>query len=289
MLLVVLMHSLPAICVKFLYQSTNVYTTQMFWFMSASFWSLILLFGKKGSRIIKDIKKHYKLLFFFATANAAGILTFFYGLIYISPGVISFLDRFGTVFQILLGVFILKEVFNQKELYGLILSMIGVVILSYSNNSKIVLTALIYLLGSLIYSFGFVMVKKNSKKISHYTFMFFRAWFMLFILTILTFVTHNYQPPSISTIPIFVIVPLFSAVIGQILQYKAFDYIGIGKSALVKNLLPFSTVILAYFILGDILNIQQIIGGIIVITGLTIMMIFRKSSIKNLSVIEDEI
>ena len=284
MFIVAILHSLPVIAIKYLYHSTNAFTTQMFWFLSASLWTLLVAILLKKKNLIKEIKKNFKILIFFSITNTIGILGFFYGLTVISPGVMSFLDRFGTLFTIILGVIILKEKFNKKELIGMIISIIGIFILSYSKNPEQILTSIIFLSGMLVYAYGYVIIKKNVKDIDPFTFMFIRSWFMLITMVFLVFFTKSYQKPDLTTIPIFIILPLLSAVIGQILNYSSLRYIGISKAALINNLQPFIIIILSYFLLNDLITNNQILGGILVVFGLSIIVIFRNSKIKDIEV-----
>jgi drug/metabolite transporter (DMT)-like permease len=289
MFIVVVLHSIPPVAIKFAYQSTNAFTTQLIWFISASIWATIILFPlKKKTTVINDIKKNYKPLLKFLTFNTIGIITFFYALNELGPSMASFIDRSGTIFVIIFGIFILKEQFNKIELFGLMLSILGVFILSFTNDKVILITLLVQFIGLIIYSYSLIIVKKYSKKIDSFTFMFTRVWFNVILLGLMTLTTNSYITPAKNTYWIFIVLPLLTAVIGQIIQFYAYSLIDVGKASLFTNLIPFFVLIFSYIIFGDLLSIRQFIGGSIVVFGLCIIVLYKTKK-ANVETVEEEI
>lgn len=289
MLVVVVLHAIPPVAIKFIYQSTNAFTTQLLWFVSASIWASILLFPlKKQNIVLKDIKKYHKPLLRFLVFNAIGIITFFYALSKLGPSLASFVDRSVTVFVVIFGILFLKEKFNKSEMFGLVLSIVGVFILSYTNDKIILVTIIIQLISIVIYAYSLIIVKQYSKKINSFTFMFSRVWFNVLILGFITITSNSFILPANNTYWIFIILPLLSAVIGQIFHYHAYSLIDVSKASLFTNLIPFFVLIMSYVVFGDLLTLKQFIGGSVIVLGLTIIVLYKsKNSV--IDTVEEEL
>ncbi len=184
----------------------------------------------------------------------------------------------------ILSLIFLKEKSTYIEIIGLIIAFLGVVYLTtdfkfdlsrYSNNDKIIGDLLVF--GSCItwsiYTIINKKILKYLKPIEALPHIFFVGLVFLIILNILK--SNNFIKELLSLdIKSFVVVLLtgvFPAGIGYIFWYDAISKIGASRTTFFVYLEPFLTMITAAFISNEIIELNSIISGIIIIVGLLIM------------------
>ncbi len=178
-----------------------------------------------------------------ATSNMLGILN----------GTTAFLTTF-------IAYFWLKEFISSKQIVGLFLGFIGVVILvNPANGSSTILASLCALVGSLCYAFNGNYLQKyhqNSNKIV------LIGWSMLFggllMLPLAVFNLPN-QMPNFNSFLALLWLAVVSTGIGYLAYVRLIDRIGAVKTSTLTYLLPVFSIIWGAIFLNE--NITLIIFG----------------------------
>ena len=178
-----------------------------------------------------------------ATSNMLGILN----------GTTAFLTTF-------IAYFWLKEFISSKQIVGLFLGFIGVVILvNPANGSSTVLASICALAGSLCYAFKGNYLQKyhqNSNKIV------LIGWSMLFggllMLPLAVFNLPN-QMPNFNSFLALLWLAVVSTGIGYLAYVRLIDRIGAVKTSTLTYLLPVFSIIWGAIFLNE--NITLIIFG----------------------------
>jgi drug/metabolite transporter (DMT)-like permease len=77
-----------------------------------------------------------------------------------NPSLTAFFGRIQTVYAVIWGVALLKERLNQREIAGMVLTLLGALIITFASGEDVWLALLIALVGaSLFNSLGFVTSK----------------------------------------------------------------------------------------------------------------------------------
>ena len=178
-----------------------------------------------------------------ATSNMLGILN----------GTTAFLTTF-------IAYFWLNEFISSKQIVGLFLGFIGVVILvNPANGSSTILASLCALVGSLCYAFNGNYLQKyhqNSNKIV------LIGWSMLFggllMLPLAVFNLPN-QMPNFNSFLALLWLAVVSTGIGYLAYVRLIDRIGAVKTSTLTYLLPVFSIIWGAIFLNE--NITLIIFG----------------------------
>jgi drug/metabolite transporter (DMT)-like permease len=240
--------------------------------------SFILLFAGLAlfGKLEKIKRKDYRL--FLTSALFNPFLYFMgesYGLKLSSPTISAVVIATIPLLTPIAAYYTLKEKLSRMNLFGMIASFSGIVIMIVNRNlslnaSPAGIGLLMFAVASAIgYS---VFLKKLSSRYSAFTVIavqnligaiYFLPFFLVF--EIRTFLSTPLDASLVSSL-------LSLAVFCSSLAYVFFTIstreIGVNKTTVFSNLIPVFTGVFSYFILGELFNFQKILGMGVVIFGL---------------------
>ena len=258
---------------------TPLYVFGFYWFLMAFSYNFILVtFTKKIILVRSYPPKVLKTLVVIGIFELLSAITFFASIQQIeNPAIASFLVATVPVFVMLMSIPLLDEKFNKIEILGVLVTLGGVFMLSYSGkfslNELFIKGANLSLLSAILLAVGLVIAKKNIKSIDPYLLALNRTVFLLLFYGIAMLLTYNSFHISHKAFFNIAMGSLFGPFLGAILQYNAFRFIEVSKESLVQNTHGLFVVISVYFYLGIFPLAVQIIGGIITIVGVTVMVL----------------
>ena len=229
-----------------------------------------LLLGKKY-RPVPVIKKNIRHFIVLGVCfSGIGILLKLWGLSHTTATNAAFIMSLSSVAAVMFAFLLLKEK-TYKRFYAIVLMMIGGVYLVTTGGVQLlprIGDIIIFVLAFLI---GFMQVygKRVLKTLSVLEISFGRSMVgMLFLGSLIPI----FSPRGFSTIPSFPVLLLvmangvtFSSSI--MLFYKALQVEGASNTGMFALLVPVFTAGLGYSLLGELLNIYQVIGGLIILGG----------------------
>jgi len=172
---------------------------------------------------------------------------------------------------------LLKELITRKLILGSILSMIGVIILSTNANTTSHATnpllGNLLELGAMVCAAGYTIVAKHLS--SKFSALFITAsQSFLGTLFFLPFALYEYNQYGFHTSSNSMLLIVYLGVIVTLGGYGLYNFaltkIDASRAAVFINLIPIFSVILAYLLLGEILNTIQIFASIIILIGVFI-------------------
>lgn len=201
----------------------------------------------------------------------------FLGLQYIKAGLERIILFIYPTLVIIISWVFLKNIITKQQLLAILLTYIGVTVTFWGEfqietthivlgGSLIFLSALtyaIYLVGSgwLIPKFGVVTFTSYAMIVSS----------LCIIIQYLIFDRQNIMNYPLEVYLICIIMAVFSTIIPSYLVSAAIAKLGASSFSIIASLGPVSTILLAYFLLGENLSIIQIIGAAIVILGVYVI------------------
>ena len=224
----------------------------------------------------------------FFVSLIGGTLT--YGLVYsgfnrIDASSATLLVQAEVPFGVIIAYFLLKERTEIKNIIGMVIAFVGlVVLLGAPNLEGKLIGVLILLAGAFTWSLGMVMAKPISNKIGGFALV---AWISLFsgpILLLGSFIfdsnTINYL---LSANKEGWLIVIYLSVIMQPIAYGVWYYV-LGRNPVQKVmpvmlLLPVTSLITAIYLLGEEPSKQLILGGTIIMFGVG-MILFNKKKRK---------
>ncbi|MCE5001323.1 DMT family transporter [Staphylococcus pseudoxylosus] len=197
-----------------------------------------------------------------------------YGEYYVSAGVASLIVSTTPIFATLLATYFLREKFSKIAWLGSIIAFVGVAFISLGNDVTLhamivgIILVLVASIGESIY-FTF-----QSSYLERYGFIPFTIYTIiagtLFTVIFLPDAFTELQNASVVSILSVFYLGAFPTVIPYIALAYTINKVGVSDATMALYLTPAVSLILAFFILGEVPNIVAIIGGVITLIGVTI-------------------
>ena len=221
---------------------------------------------------------------FFSLPITLGVLQ--YSLLYygmstgLSVGLSSVILQTQSFFTVIMSAFLIKEKPSLNEIIGLIIGMLGVIILLTYNDGDFKLEAIFIILAAAM-SWGVANIQlKNLGNINMVSFLIWISPLAAILLFIISFILEydSLLKIDFSNIEIKVILSIFyTAYISTVIGFTMWQYL-LNKYKSIQItpyglLVPVTGSFFGYIILNEVLEIYQIISGIIIIIGLMIISI----------------
>ena len=225
-----------------------------------------ILLRKKYLILLKPAWKHSLVLA--VTNNAIPFSLFSYGSFGADSNILAILNATTAFNTMIIALLWLGEKVTLKQLFGLILGFIGVIILvNPESSSTSIISALFCLIGAACYSFSTVFIQKYSEKTDKMVLIGWSIVFSCFIMIPLTLLNLPPQIPSTNA--------LLSAMwLGSISTGLAFfgyvyliEKIGAVKTSTVAYFLPVFGIIWGAVFLNEVITGGIILGCATILIG----------------------
>jgi len=202
-----------------------------------------------------------------------------YGEQYISASAASLIIATIPIFVVILAVIFLKEKITLKIVLGIILSLVGVVIISIVGKPdipieiKYVSGAFAVLIGALVGA-GYTVAGK--KMLSRYSALSLTVYAFLFgSLGLIPFISNSLFEEvvamSVTGWSVVIFLGLCSTVISYVLWFVALEIKSASKISVYLYFIPVLSTIISYILFQDKITWLFIFGGALVILGLYIV------------------
>ena len=237
---------------------------------------LPILFRKKYLSLLKFSWKHSLLLAI--TNNAIPFTLFSFGSFGADSNILAILNATTAFNTMIIAFFWLNEKITFKQIFGLILGFIGVIILvNPESSSTSILSAILCLVGATCYSFSTVFIQKYSQQTDKLVLIGWSIVFSAFIMMPLTLLNLPTQMPSINAFTA-------AAWLGSISTGLAFfgyvyliEKIGAVKTSTVAYFLPIFGIIWGSIFLDEIITPGIILGCGTILIGVFLATSNKKS------------
>lgn len=232
----------------------------------ASLVFLPILLQSKYLKLLKFTWKHSLILAI--TNNAIPFTLFSFGSFGADSNILAILNS-TTAFNTMIIAYIwLRESITSKQVFGLIIGFIGVIILVNPESSTTsIFSAILCLIGAACYSFSTVFIQKNSNKIDKLVLIGWSIVFSVFIMIPITFFNLPETMPSTNAF-------LSAFWLGSISTGLAFfgyvyliEKIGAVKTSTVAYFLPIFGIIWGSIFLNEIITFGILLGCLFILIG----------------------
>ena len=199
----------------------------------------------------------------------------------IGPAMTSFIQKLNIPFSIILGIILLKERLVSKEIIGILIAIIGVILISYNRDFVIFASVIFAVFQAVFFSFHSFFVKRVVEKIDVWLILLgrcFVAVIVIFIFGIFTRTLNFNYNLDWKWIIILVLSPLFGIVLNNYFRYNSLKLIGLSKNAVVSSLEPVLITFLSIIFLKLDFTVLKYIGGAVIIFGLYIVIMAKKNN-----------
>jgi drug/metabolite transporter (DMT)-like permease len=178
------------------------------------------------------------------------------------------------------------ETINFQKILGTIITFIGIMFIIYNGEFSVNFGDIFLILGTLVYPFGHYYAKKAIKIASPSVILFIRSFVggIFLILISLIFETHVETVHKISSFwPIILFNGIVIYHISKIFWYEGIKIIDVSKAVPISlGAYPVFSLGFAIVLLGEIPNLYQIAGAIIIVFGIFILI--RKTKLKKTAI-----
>jgi drug/metabolite transporter (DMT)-like permease len=225
-----------------------------------------ILLRKKYLILLKPAWKHSLVLA--VTNNAIPFSLFSYGSFGADSNILAILNATTAFNTMIIALLWLGEKVTLKQVFGLVLGFIGVIILvNPESSSTSIISALFCLIGAACYSFSTVFIQKYSEKTDKMVLIGWSIIFSCFIMFPLTLINLPPQIPSTNAL-------LSATWLGSISTGLAFfgyvyliEKIGAVKTSTVAYFLPVFGIIWGAVFLNEVITGGIILGCATILIG----------------------
>ena len=196
----------------------------------------------------------------------------------LSAGLSAVILQTQSFFTVIMSTILIKEKPKLNEILGLLIGALGVIILLIHNDGDFKIEAVLIIFAAAI-SWGIANIQlKNLGNINMVSFLIWISPFAAILLFIISFILEYDSILNIdfSNIEIKVFLSIFyTAYLSTVIGFTMWQYL-LNKYKSVQItpyglLVPVTGSIFGYIILSEVLEIYQIISGIIIIIGLMVI------------------
>jgi len=255
----------------------NYFQFQFYWFGFAMIWILPFLYI---TGIIKKIPKlsrssRFTLIIIGILELGAASLLFLAIRLSENPTTISFLSNLTPIFVTILGIRFLGERFSAIEALGIVLTIGGVILISYTRDTTIReffgKGSGWILVSSLFSSFSIITAKSRIKHI-HPGILTLNRVFFIFIFALMAIIIRQ-ESLAISgkATMNMAIGSLLGPFLTGFTQYSALKYIEASRTMIIQSTRSLFVLVGSMIYLSILPQVLQVTGGIITIIGVIIM------------------
>ncbi len=218
----------------------------------------------------------WKILVLGIIGNVFYLTLFIHGLELTKAGNVGLLMSVGTVFTALLSRLLGHEYQGRMVWLGIFLSFGGVAVILLESAEFAVGTGtlvgdLITLAAACCWSVYTVFSKTLMKSYSPLTFTTLTlsvGAFALFFISLPDLMDQNWEQISTKSYLELGYSSIFSLAVAYSIWFYCVDRLGSTKTAIYANLVPFWTLLFAWFFIGEKITLLQILGGILIVSGI---------------------
>ena len=236
------------------------------------------------------LKENFKLLLFLAVTGIIGFnLLIYWALHYTTAINATLLNSTSPLFIFLLSALLIGEKMEMKYWVSMTISIIGVLFVITQGSFERLLALqfnigdLIMVLAVISWAFYSINIKKISGKLPSLAIFGFTLaiGFMLMLPAVvieLSIVPVN--KVNLADFSALLYIGIFPSICSFLMWNRAVTIIGPSKASISLNLIPVFGAVAAFFFLGEVIAIPQIIGGCLVFIGVFITSFTKKKEVQ---------
>lgn len=208
-----------------------------------------------------------------------------YGQTMVSPTVTAIIVATIPLFTPFVAFMFLKEKVNRSTIFGIVVSMVGVlfVVLCGSSSLSGQFMGALLVFGSVFAALGYaIFVRQIMKQYNATTLVFYQNFIGLIYFIpcflIVDLPNINNLKPTFEAVSAIVQLSIFASVIAFIFYSRAVKSLGVTRAGVFCYIIPVLTALFAFFVVDERLTPLQWIGMAIVIFGLFLSQLIKNKA-----------
>lgn len=251
-------------------------TTVFFWFFGAflcSFFVVILLPSQRLE--LRGVRRYLPIFIYSSILTAVGAALWIASIWIIGPPLTSFLMKSQTLFTLTLGFIFLGERLNRWESFGIVITIIGAVIVSYQREGYLLIGTLLALISAFFYSILSFLIKKIAQDLNMLTVASLRALGVSVVVFLYLTVTNTFKMPGPLDVLFMTLGGISGGLIAKTSQFQSIKLLDVSRSTAVMPLESLFVIIFSYLFFDDFPSLVKLVGGVCIVTGVVFLVIFR--------------
>jgi drug/metabolite transporter (DMT)-like permease len=255
----------------------NYFQFQFYWFSFALLWILPFLLLTGMIRKIPLLSRASRITLLIIGMFELGAATLLFLAIKLAenPTTISFLSNLTPIFVTLLGIRYLGERFNLAEAVGIILTIAGVILITYTRDATISeffgAGSGWILVSSVLSSVSIVTAKSRIRDIHPGILTLNRVVFLFIVAVTAMLVRHeSFAVPGRAALNM-AIGSMLGPFMTGLAQYSALRYIEASRTMIIQSTRSLFVLVGSMIYLSILPEMLQLIGGVITIIGVIVM------------------
>ena len=255
----------------------SYYQFQFYWFGFALLWILPFMFLTGMIRKIPELSRASRITLVIIGLLELGAATLLFLAIRLAenPTTISFLSNLTPIFVTLLGIRFLGERFNLTEAIGIILTIGGVILITYTRDtslSEFFGAGSGWILVSSVFSSISIVTAKSRIQSIHPGILTLNRVVFLFVFGLAAMLIRHESLiiPGSATLNL-AIGSLMGPFLTGLAQYSSLRYIEASRSMIIQSTRSLFVLVGSMIYLSILPEMLQLIGGIITILGVIVM------------------
>jgi drug/metabolite transporter (DMT)-like permease len=264
----------------------NLYQFGFYWFGFAILWNVIYGIPAGKIEVARALRVNdFKILIVLGILELIGTTLFFMSIeVTTDPAIMSFLQNLVPLFVIIMGVSLLGERFSGIQIVGVILTLTGAAITSFSGGKSgsgvFVPGTLLMIASTLFLATTTIISKKYIKRIDPGLLSLNRSLYLFAFAAILMVVNGEKFIISNRALVNTVIGSILGPFLTALSTYSALKYIEASKSTIIQSSKGLFVTLGAWLYFSTIPKSFQVIGGILTIIGVVVLITAKEKVIK---------
>lgn len=246
----------------------------IFWgFLCANCVAFLGIFSSDFRKNIRnEIQNHGKLALGISFLTAIGAFFWYWALSEANANIISFLSKSEVFFVAILGMFFFKEKFSRREIPGILMALLGIILLSTLRGEISILAVFLILFSKIFYAIQSVLVKKFGSRIDAKSFTILRSFLMFLFLSLIFIPTGKIESVSMEILFLLALSQISGLIFARIFYFEALKFLPVSKIGIFTFLTPILILLGSLVLFNDSVSLQKWAGMIFVLIGLFFFM-----------------
>ncbi len=285
MIIATLFFSGAFIAGKFSVAEFPVYSLTFFRFLIAAV-VLFFILRIKGVDLTLE-KKDIPRVVLLSLLGMVGYHVFFFtALKHTSSVNTSLIAAMNPIVTTIMASIFLKEKFPRKAIGGILISFTGVALIVTNGSLEVIknmsfnIGDIYMLMAILSFSIYFIVLKGIVGRVDPMKLTFYVFFFCVVMLVPMVIYENpvEYLPGTTSKgWGSLIYMSIFASVVAYLIQQISVKRIGPAKTSLYVNLVPLFSMVMAYFILGEVITLPKVFAGAMIISGVLITLKSKSS------------
>jgi drug/metabolite transporter (DMT)-like permease len=247
-----------------------------FFFSFGALWYTAYFIVRRDFKVFTPTAAAIKAGLIVGALDAGYTLAAFSALQILNPGVYAFFSHMADLLTTIVGLVLLRERFNRRELVGVVIAFGGLITMT-ANTTAVVFNGFILMaISAGFFAANAVAIKRFTKVHSPIYLAYYRAIALALILFAMSLTVISFRWPRGDEWLLLVIMGLIGPFLNYLCFFNALKRLDIGRVSLLRMCYSVLVVGGAYLIYSQLPTTRQIIGGFTMLVGVGLVM-FEKA------------